>query len=141
MPRKPTKKPPARTVYVEHDDMRKGTRRQTVVRALPKRGYVDDTKLTTRSGTVTSSRNGNITKVKVVDRTAAKKSAAKYKIKRDALKVVGRKRPSVPAKKTGGYTKREKASWGAWSPTRVVKPSKKTAAKAQRRSEQRGRFK
>ena len=97
MPRKPTKKPPARTVYVEHDDMRKGTRRQTVVRALPKRGYVTDTKLTTRSGTVTSSRNGNITKVKAVDRTAAKKSATKYKIKRDALKVVGRKRPSVSA--------------------------------------------
>jgi len=169
MPRKPTKKPPARTVYVEHDDMRKGTRRQTVVRALPKRGYVDDTKLTTRSGTVTSSRNGNITKVKVVDRTAANKSAAKKKASKPvplggaknkgSVRTIGprkaardranqrllaeqkARKSSVPSKNTGGYTKREKASWGAWSPTRVVKPSKKTAAKAQRRSEQRGRFK
>jgi hypothetical protein len=93
--------------------------------------------------------------------TGRKPKPKTYKIKRDALKVVGRdqlgqlghlreafrkglaaaKGRESLAKKTGGYTKREKASWGAWSPTRVVKPSKKTAAKAQRRSEQRGRFK
>ena len=45
------------------------------------------------------------------------------------------KKSGVPAKRTGGYTKREKESWGAWSPTRVVKPSKKTAAGVEEKSE------
>lgn len=41
--------------------------------------------------------------------------------------------PSVPAKNTGGA---EKKSWGGWSIPKKVKPSKKTAAGVQRRSEQ-----
>lgn len=45
------------------------------------------------------------------------------------------KKSGVPAKRTGGYTKREKESWGAWSPTRVVKPSKKTAAGVEAKAE------
>lgn len=41
-------------------------------------------------------------------------------------------KPSTPAKNTGGL---EKKSWGGWSPPTKVKPSKKTAAGVQRRSE------
>jgi hypothetical protein len=77
-------------------------------------------------------------------RTTRSSKAASERVKQRLIAAARPRKssgPSVPAKKTGGYTKREKASWGAWSPTRVVKPSKKTAAKAQRRSEQRGRFK
>lgn len=47
----------------------------------------------------------------------------------------GAKKKGVAAKNTGGL---EKKSWGGWSPPRKVKPSKKTAAGVQRRSE-RGR--
>lgn len=69
------KKP--RLVYIETDDMRRGAKRRTVMRGQPKRGYFDDTTITSRSGTVVSSRDGKIAKIKVVDRPKRKSSASK----------------------------------------------------------------
>lgn len=75
-PRVP-KKP--RLTYIEVDNMRSGTKRRTIMKSQPKRGYTDSTTTTSRSGTVVSSRDGKITKIKVVDRSAAKKKAAAKK--------------------------------------------------------------
>lgn len=71
-----------RYVYLETDDMSSktgGSKRATLVRSQPKRGYIDDTTITTKSGTRVTSRSGKITKVKVVDRSAAQKKATAKK--------------------------------------------------------------